>query len=239
MNESDSAKSASIPTTDLPPEVARALDVEARRIYHRYVVEFVEAHSLCPWAVRARQEGHVSVRTVMCSQPDIDDAMTPLIELSEDLNTEVGLLVFPRLEVSRSEFDAFVSNLREADSARQSASPAMAAAAFHPDATPNAETPARLVPFIRRSPDPTVQLVRLSVLESVRRPSDRGTAFMNLADVDIREFLKTPPKVPLHERVAVANQSQLLELGLDTAEAILQDIRRDRNESYARILGEG
>lgn len=215
-----------------------ALEREARRIYARYATEFVEALSLCPWATRARQDGHVEVEVVLSDTPDVDAALVAFEKLTDTSSVEVGLVVFPRLDVDRRAFESFVSRLRERDAARQGGSPAMAAAAFHPDARADLTSAARLVPFIRRSPDPTIQLVRLSVLDAVRRPRDMGTAFLDPSSIDLRSFIATPAKPLLHERVAETNLEQLQAHGIAAAEAILDDIRRDREVSYARILGD-
>jgi hypothetical protein len=46
-----------------------------------------------------------------------------------------------------------------------------------------------------------------------------------------------PQKEPvsLRQRIARANLDTTLEVGVDTLEALFQDIRRDRDQSYARI----
>ena len=38
---------------------------EAKRLHERYSVEFVEDFNLCPWAARARKDGHTDVRVVV------------------------------------------------------------------------------------------------------------------------------------------------------------------------------
>ena len=154
-------------------------------------------------------------------------------------HVQVGLIVFPRVRWPRARFVEAVARLRERHADAHGGTPPMALAAFHPAPEPvepaAAEEPARLVPFIRRSPDPTIQCVRLSVLEEVRRPSDRGTGFVDLSTVDLAAFLATPPKKPLHERVAARNRDTLRELGLAEAERVLAAIEADRRRSYAAL----
>lgn len=217
-------------------EADRALEAEARRVYARYVVEFVEAFNICPWAARARQEGRTRVEVVCRAEPDPRHALDAVASLSADPEVEVGLVLFPRLALPRAAFERFVGELRELDAARYGiAGPVMAMAAFHPDAEPRTETPYQLVPFIRRSPDPTVQLVRRSVLDAVRKKGDHGTAWIDPATLDLAALLATKPKPPLHERVAQANLETLTTHGLDAIEALFQDIRRDRDESYRAL----
>jgi hypothetical protein len=94
------------------------------------------------------------------------------------------------------------------------------------------------VPFIRRSPDPTIQLIRRSVLESVRRPSDGGTGYIDPSSItDLVAFFKNPPKPPLHERVAQANLEQIQRVGVAPVELALNDIRADRARAYSEVLG--
>src|SRR5512139_871088 len=114
-----------------------ALAAEALRIYRRYMVEFVEAFGLCPWAERARREGHVRERVVLHAGTELAPALEAVEELSRDSEVHVGLVLFPRLRLERMDFERFVADLRVADAARYpDESPEMAMAAFHPDARP-------------------------------------------------------------------------------------------------------
>lgn len=215
-----------------------ALVAEAKRINLRYVVEFVEAYNLCPWAERARLDGHVAQRVCLDGDLSLEGPLAIVDEVAKDPSIEVGLLIFPRLDVDRREFERFVGRLRTEDAARAGlGGPALAMAAFHPVADPSTDSPYRLVPFIRRSPDPTIQLVRRSVLDAIRRPGDHGTDYVDPTKVDILEFLTKKRRPPLHERVAQANLETLVELGLDRAGDVLDAIVEDRDRAYA-ALGE-
>lgn len=228
-----------IEASTAPSEVRdEALVAEAKRINLRYVVEFVEAYNLCPWAERARLDGHVAQRVCLDADLSLEGPLAIVDEVAKDPSIEVGLLIFPRLDVDRREFERFVGRLRTEDAARAGlGGPALAMAAFHPVAEPATDSPYRLVPFIRRSPDPTIQLVRRSVLDAIRRPGDHGTDYVDPTKVDILEFLTKKRRPPLHERVAQANLETLVELGLDRARAVLDAIVEDRDRSYA-ALGE-
>lgn len=216
------------------PEVAAELRSEALRIYRRYQKEVVEALSLCPWAEKADSEGHV--RIVI----HLDDEVGELVEeLAADEDVHVGLVVLPLSRLGRKEHERFVAQVRERHASANGGSPPMAMAAFHYDAEANLETPARLVPFVRRSPDPTIQLVRLSVLQELRAPFQTGTGYVDLSKANILELLASPPKKPLHERIAEHNHSTVCAMGVEAFAAKVEDIRRDRDASYARILGYG
>lgn len=225
------------PTGALPEGVSETspLAREAIRVYRRYEQEVVEAFTLCPWAERSRREGHT--RQLVLSGPlDADQVLRAIDALTADARVEVGFLLFPCCTLPRVEFERFVSSLRDRDQQRGAA---FAAAAFHPDAQADLSDAYRLVPFIRRSPDPTIQLIRRSALEAVRRPSDGGTGYIDPASItDLVEFFKNPPKPPLHERVAQANLDNVTRVGVAPLEEVLQDIRADRARAYAALLGE-
>ena len=217
-------------------EEDRALEAAARRVYSRYVQEFVEAFDICPWAARARMDGRTRVEVVCDAAPEPRLALDAVESLSEDLKVEVGLILFPRLALDRPAFDAFVGELRELDAARYGlGGPRMAMAAFHPEAEARTESAYQLVPFVRRTPDPTVQLVRRSVLDAVRKKGDHGTAWIDPSEIDLAALLAEKPKVPLHEMVAEANLETLTRHGLDAIESLFLELRRDRDEAYRAI----
>jgi len=224
----------------LDERTRQRLNDEALRIYGRYQREFVEALGLCPWAVRTREEGKVAVHALL--EPT-EGLFAPTIDAVErigaDESIEVGLLVFPRSAATRAEHEAFVSAIRERDAELHDGSPPMAMAAFHPNADADFSHPSRLVPFIRRSPDPVIQLIRRTSLEAVRkRTSDRGTAFLDPSEIDFGAMLEAKAQAPLHERVADKNRETIEGMGLAEAEAVLAEIQADRDASYRRLAAD-
>jgi len=71
-------------------------------------------------------------------------------------------------------------------------------------------------------------------LERVRGNSQEGTSFFDLSNLGTLPLPQKEP-VSLRQRIAQANLDTALEAGVDTLEALFQDIRRDRDESYARV----
>jgi hypothetical protein len=207
---------------------------EALRLYRRYEVELVQALNLCPWAARARREGHVTERVLLDRALDAAGTARVVRELGDDHEVHIGLLLFPRLTVRRHDFQRFVSEVR--DEAARQGEMLMALAAFHPDAEPDDAAAERLVPFLRRTPDPTIQLVRCAVLDRVRDDHPHGTDFMDPDTLDLSALLTTPPVVPLHERVAESNLERVRSVGIDQVRAMLDDIRADRERTYARLV---
>lgn len=217
-----------------------ALEAEALRIYRRYMVEFVEAYGMCPWAERARKEGNVDERVVLSADAVTGPALEAVSALSRDEEVHVGLVIFPRLALERADFERFVARLREEDAERwENKSPPMAMAAFHPDSPVDLENPSRAVLFVRRSPDPTIQLVRRSILDAVRRPEDQGTGYVDPSNVDFASFMAKPSKPLLHELVAETNLETIHREGVERILALFEDIRRDRDASYAAIEASG
>ena len=203
---------------------------EAERLYRRYQIEVVEACNLCPWAGRARRSGKTATRVVLEVGPNNDALLALIDELEADSRVEVAMLIFPRLGVGPRAFDSFVARLRDDDAARRPLGtiPFMLAA-FHPEALADMKDAERLIPFLRRTPDPTIQLVRSSSLDAVRRGTPQGT---QLVDVDMLERSLEPAALDLREHIARANLATVNGMGLDELTRTLDDICRDRENTY-------
>jgi hypothetical protein len=217
------------------------LQAEALRVYRRYAVEIVEAFGLCPWAARARQSGRVSERVLLQKSSDTAAALDCVSELAGDANVDIGLLIFPRLTLDPLAFEHFTALVRDRDAERHplGAIP-FAMAAFHPFAEADLSDAERLIPFLRKTPDPTIQLVRRSVLEKVRGKSAHGTGFVDEAALEALEALSAVSadehdELPLRDRIAKTNYQTVLDRGLTTLRARLDDIRQDRTLAYARL----
>lgn len=214
----------------IPP----ALAAEAVRLYRRYQVEVVEALNLCPWAERARRDGRIRETVVEWTSPDLEAPLAAIDEMARDPEADIGLLLFPTARVDRPEFERFVSRLVDEDARRRELGTApFAMAAFHPDAEPDLGDAERLISFLRRTPDPTIQLVRCEALDRVRDGFSDGTAFVDI------NFLSTLDKsredtLPLRERIARANLRTVKDFGVGELRSLLDSIKKDRDDSYAR-----
>jgi hypothetical protein len=144
---------------------------EALRLHDRYLNEVVLAFDLCPWADKVLREGAFR-RQVITAEAPAPEAALPFIDTLgvETPSVDIGFLIYPRFKITAAAFDAFVEKIRRADRARRGISqPALfLMAAFHPEGQGDTSAPHRLIPLLRRSPDPTVQLVRATRLEQVR-----------------------------------------------------------------------
>ena len=179
----------------------------------------VERFDICPFAAPAMKAGTVARRVLV----DPARARAVIDELAADAKIEVALLIFPTVTMSAGEFDAWCAPLRAAN-------PAFVAAVFHPDTPYELGTPAQAVGLFRRAPDPTLQLVRLSVLDEVR---GRGGKFMfDFSPAAWAELKKREHRLPTSERIARDNHALVVRDGISTLQAIYDDIRADRERSY-------
>lgn len=230
------------PAVDLEAEAVlrRRLEQAVIRIYERYAIEVVERFDLCPWAERARRTGRVKPHVVFESDPtDPAPSLAAISELAADDRVEVGLLIYPRFRLDRRDFEHYVRVLRQVESERhEPGRAAFAMAAFHPRAEPDLGHPDRLVPFVRRSPDPTIQLVRKSALDEVNRSARAGTSFVDVRRMGLA-FRAGGPETSepssVRQWVAERNRVSVGRVGPEALEAIFADIARDREHAYAGL----
>ncbi|HEX7703372.1 MAG TPA: hypothetical protein VF403_21680 [Kofleriaceae bacterium] len=194
---------------------------EVRRLLDRYLVEIVETYDLCPWARTSRTNGELAVE-ILWGTPTLAmwiDAATRAAP-----NIKVLMLVAPELRITRSELhDVRDQVAREVGT--------LGIAEFHPDATYDGKTPARLVPFLRRSPDPLLQCVPLALLDQVRGPPLTVERSAQIAML-VKEGGIHAVKPDIASRIASANHARVEQAEV---EAKLAAIAEDRAESYARV----
>lgn len=223
----------------LPPDYARDLRRATLAAYERYAVEVVERFGFCPWARAARESGEVLLRVVFSINPDdFDDSLEVLRELSRAPEApDIALVIYPLLDLDRLAFEDYTRRLR---SHAERGSPKLddyAMAAFHPRATPDLSHPDKLVPYVRRTPDPTLQLVRKSAISSIKGLTS-GTAFLDVSTLSVEAFkaLAEPLPLPLRERIAQQNLLTVTQVGPDVIEGVLADIAAEREREHAALL---
>ena len=207
---------------------------EAMRVHRRYLIEIVEECGFCPWAKRSRVLGRIRQHVSMADGEDgaIADTQQAVARWTLERDVDVGFMIFPRLVIGRHAFDALGSKVNERESSRHPIGEVpFVLAAFHPDARPDTATGERLIPFLRRTPDPCLQLVRVSVLDAVRANTPQGTRLMDLEEIMRNNFVLRE-EMPLRERIAKQNLATAKEMGLDALAAKLDEIIADRKRSY-------
>jgi hypothetical protein len=199
-----------------------AREAEVRRVLERYLIEVVEAFELCPWARAAREGGELAI-AVAFGAPDADALARAGAGLLAG-GARVAMVVAPELAID-------LAGLRALRDRVASRVPVAGIAEFHPDAALDLATPARLVPFLRRSPDPMLQLVPLVRLASARAAPpavDRATQAQMLGGTAPAE------RGDVADEIAAANHARIAPTHAEV-EARLSDIARDRAASYARV----
>jgi hypothetical protein len=218
----------------------QALVREARRLCQRYVDEVVLEFDLCPWAAPALRANRVEI-SVIADQirataedgPSVAQRVTQVLDaMASDSRVELVLLVLPRFELGRLDLDVFQRMVRELHTPT---APSFLLAAFHPDARPDTSDPERMIPFLRRSPDPMLQAVRATVLDRIDPSRGSGTQFMDLATLLSGNVASTPAPEPLRRRIARTNLETIQRHGIATVEQALSDIIEDRNRTYAKL----
>jgi len=227
---------------ELGDDLARDLVSATLQVYQRYatevVEEVVERFGLCPWARSARESGQVVLRVVFSEDPDdFDASLSQLAELHQAADpTDIALFIYPLLGLDRLGFEDYARRLRARAEAAPAKLDAYAMAAFHPSASVDLSHPDRLVPYVRRSPDPTLQLVRNSALSSIKGLV-AGTAFLDVTalSLDALTALSQPPPKAVRERIAEQNLATVQDVGPAAIDAILTDIAQEREALHERL----
>src|SRR5260221_2039624 len=196
----------------------------------RYLREFVEAIHLCPYARHCRESGKLHRRVLFSQDPEEVLAEIRAVEALPADSVEVALLIFPDAPArgldSAREFEAFAADLRNRMLAAHEGNPPFYCVAFHPDLPRDLLDAHRAVQFIRRSPDPTVQLVRASVLKGVRGSNDGGTRIVDVSKLSLEELMAISSPLSLADRIAEANLETLGREDPDRIEGLLDSLAR-------------
>lgn len=136
---------------------------EEARAWARKYVAIVERFDLCPWAAPARARGEVWIGAA-----DEDDVTAALEAFERAPGAVVGLCVLPGFTGDLAALRRLRNRLCESPIGQR-----LALAEFHPVAPLDDASAARLVPFLRRSPDPMLQAVRHATMASFRRGGTR------------------------------------------------------------------
>ncbi len=204
-------------TPATPPLTEAAESAAALGRNDRYLREFVEALNLCPYAKRCRETGKLHRCVVFSAEAALPSARA--VELLPAETVEVALLIFPRFDQGPRAFDELCRGVR--DGLRD-----FFCVAFHPELPEDLLDQHRAVSFIRRSPDPTLQLVRASVLREVRGTRTGGSTFLDASQLTLPELMAVESPLGVSERIALANLEALRREGPDKARAQLAALRK-------------
>ncbi len=198
----------------------------------RFLEDIVEDLNVCPYARKARLDGAV-FRHVF---PDVlddtgafasRDALAQVLEtLAESDTLEVTQLIFPNAGCDGRMWSRAVKRLT-AELQAERGSSVVGVAAFHPELTFRTDSPAVMVPLFRRAPDPTIQWIRLDVLDRVRRGRTNGDVVMPEDTEALLALLRQGKKRSLDEEIADANFRRVNALGVEEFVASLHALRDD------------
>jgi hypothetical protein len=185
----------------------------------RYLREFVEALELCPFARKCRESGRLARRVLRGERPaEATAAAVRELELTSEEQVEVALLIYPEFAGDLRAFEEFRDDVR--GSLRL-----FYCVAFHPALPMDLSDANRAVSFLRRSPDPTLQLVRISTLDRVRSGRPSGSTYLDPARLSPDELRSTVRRLSVSEQIAEANLGTLQREDPARIAQLLADLR--------------
>lgn len=181
----------------MPATLDEGLVSDALARNDRYLREFIEAFAICPYARTCRETGRLHREVILQTEPTAAPLVQRIIELSaqEYADVEVGLLILPSLRMSASDFDRFVRGIqRTYQQQRPAGTSGYFVVAFHPENDLRLDNPDVAVRFMRRSPDPTIQIVRPEAIARICGERDREIMSRNIAEAGLRAVLANDPR---------------------------------------------
>lgn len=200
----------------------------------RYVQEFVEEYGFCPFAKRGRRLGQIHRYVHFAHAESVTELTTLMHRITSDPSQVVVQVVLPLIEIGPREWHRFVTKVSEFANFDLPRDDRMGTAALHLTLTYTDANPFSMLTLFRRSPNPTIQWVRLHGVRKLYEGRSGGTRVMTLADMDTP--LAKPPMTPLYDRIAITNARMARRMRLETIEAMLAEYADDATRSYQRIL---
>jgi len=178
-------------------------------VHERYAPEAVRAWRLCPF-LRDVETSFGTFFVVM--DTETDDALACEAVLAATMH--VVHVVYPLLSIEAPRFERFAASVARALKEKAATPPVQAT--FHPQLSGDRDHPHRLVGLLRRAPDPFLQFIPEGLHQG-------GTV---IAGTEIE-----PAEDP-----AESNFERMKGDELARFEAVLADVRADRDRSYARFV---
>jgi hypothetical protein len=226
------------PHAGLPEDARAAIEASARAVYAEYTETIVEALNVCPFARGAREEG--TSRVLVHLDPiglggelEANGALVDrLAGLLDDESAEVVQVIFPGVALDAVRWERWAKALTAALRSLRAGPAIWAVAAFHPELAWSDRTPSELVPLFRRSPQPTVQWLRLDALERVREGRPDGDVALPIDAAAARRLLSRASRRPIVEVVSENNARTAARLGTAALEERLTTLARRAAVEY-------
>lgn len=238
-------KKAPIPTVPfaalpaLPEATKRALEAAALESNDRYLETFLEPNSFCPFSRGGRTRGQTLRLVYYADTTDFAPFLERIVEAASDPSKVVIQVIMPLIEVTPEAWSRFCHEATAAGNELLRAGAGggkdvFAIAPLHPELAYSTVNHFALIPLLRRTPDPTIQWVRLDALEALYEGRTGDTEYVDLAN--LAAYLTQPKRSPLFERIAETNLKMAQRLGIPEVERTLRELWRSAQERYARIL---
>ncbi len=230
-----------LPCKPLPTiDAAVQAEIEAAAIAanERYIIEFLEEHAFCPFSRGGRAQGQ-TVRYVHYAS---DTSVAPLVEYmakaAKNPKWMVVQILLPMIEVDPEQWIQFCNELTTVANANLGdCGDVYVVAAMHPTLRYQRASAGALIPLFRRSPDPTIQWVRLDDLEALYAGRSGKTKVVDLDDP--KWFSEAEEEEPLFERITEANMKMVDKLGESQVEEALAEFASSVRKRYREILSQG
>jgi hypothetical protein len=224
------------------PEYASAVEAIARDVYARFTADFVEGQNLCPFARGARDAATSVVR--VCLEPQSEDgtlcegsALAAMVDaLLDEEGAEVIQVIFPLSTLDAKMWERWAKTLTAKIRTRRAGPAIWAVAAFHPELSWSDASPAEAIPLFRRSPDPTLQWLRLDALERVRRGRQEGDVALPSDPRSAAAFLAEQARPSLADRVAENNHRTANKIGWSILAERFKDLADEAQRRYSELL---
>jgi hypothetical protein len=201
-----------------------ALRREALRLHERYQRELVERFSVCPWARPARADGRTRAH-VVTEAPGIREELTSVLaSWAVDETVDVAFVIAPRFSAGADAFAGWATSVGHQQKN------VFLTAPFYPGAPDSAGS----IHFLRQTPDPTVQLVRRTRLEEIR--AQDPPHYTDIFNLDLRELQADKAPRTIAALVLAHNDRMIEREGRAELQRIVNDIRDDRERTYAKLL---
>jgi hypothetical protein len=212
----------------------RELQNVALEANQRYVEQFVERLFLCPFAQGARQAGETIRRVLWLREPCERQLLDIMFEAANDPGCVVFQLILPCLDCEPDGFISFCRALTDRGHFLLQKE-VLAVAALHPHLSYTTQNPHTVIPLFRRAPDPTVQWIRLDVLEEVHAGREKGSTFIDPAVLMAMLTEESTPK-SLYDKIAEANYRMAQRHGMERLAGELAELSTETQTIYRHIL---
>jgi hypothetical protein len=147
-----------------------------------------------------------------------------LADWADDEAVEVAFVIAPRFTGGADAFADWATSIAEP------LDEVFLTAPFYPSASDSAGS----IQFLRQTPDPTVQLVRRTSLEQIR--AQDPPHYRDIFEVDLRDLGAKKAPQTVAASVVSHNERMIEREGRAEIQRVVDDIRRDRERSYARLM---